>query len=172
MPTYTVHAPPPRKGETAPAPERFVFVRDGFHFWAFALTPFWLLRYRLWLAFAIYLIATILLGVGLRLFGVSSTVQFFAGSLIALLIGFEAASIRRRKLSRRGWKMLGFVVGEDSEMAERRFFAEWTREKDKRAVEVQATPPPSEPVYAMPVRRGAPSPSDIIGLFPEPERGR
>ena len=50
MPTYTVHQPPPRQGEAARAPERFVFVRDGFHFWAFVLAPFWLLRYRLWLA--------------------------------------------------------------------------------------------------------------------------
>ena len=56
MPTYTVHAPPPRKGETASAPERFVFVRDGFHFWAFVLAPLWLLLHRLWLAFAIYLV--------------------------------------------------------------------------------------------------------------------
>ena len=50
MPTFTVHQPPPRPGEAAIAPERFVFVRDGFHFWAFVLAPFWLLRYRLWLA--------------------------------------------------------------------------------------------------------------------------
>ena len=28
MPTYTVHQPPARKGETTSAPERFVFVRD------------------------------------------------------------------------------------------------------------------------------------------------
>ena len=44
MPTYTVHQPPPRKGEAASAPERFVFVRDGFHFWAFLLGPLWMLR--------------------------------------------------------------------------------------------------------------------------------
>ena len=50
MPTYTVHAPPPRKGEAATKPERFVFVRDGFYFWAFVLAPFWLLVHRLWLA--------------------------------------------------------------------------------------------------------------------------
>ena len=30
-------------------PERFVFVRDGFHFWAFLLAPLWLLWHRLWL---------------------------------------------------------------------------------------------------------------------------
>ena len=71
MPTYTVHQPPPRKGETASAPERFVFVRDGFHFWAFVLAPLWLLRHRLWLAFAIYLVVSVLLGVGLLLIGAS-----------------------------------------------------------------------------------------------------
>ena len=25
---------------------RFVFVRDGFHFWAFLLAPLWMLRHR------------------------------------------------------------------------------------------------------------------------------
>ena len=165
MPTYTVHQPPPRQGETASAPERFVFVRDGFHFWAFVLAPFWLLRYRLWLAFAIYLLASILLGIALQLSGVGSTVQFLAGTLVALLIGFEAATFRRAKLTRRGWKMLGFVVGEDTEAAERRFFAEWAKRTDK----VPATPSTApEPHYAVPLRRGTSSPSDVIGLFPEP----
>jgi hypothetical protein len=169
MPTFTVHQPPPRKGEAASAPERFVFVRDGFHFWAFVLAPVWLLWRRLWLAFVIYLIVSIALGLALRLVGVGLTVQFLAGALVALLIGFEAASIRRWKLTRRGWKMLGFVVGEDAEMAERRFFAEWS----KRAAEAPATPPAApEPRYAAPVRRGTPSPSDVIGLFPEPGGGR
>jgi hypothetical protein len=169
MPTYTVHQPPPRQGEAASAPERFVFVRDGFHFWAFVLAPFWLLWRRLWLAFAIYLAASILLGIGLKLAGAGSTVQFLAGLLAALLIGFEASTFWRWKLSRRRWKMLGFVVGEDAEMAERRFFAEWS----KRAREAPPVPPAApEPRYAVPVRRGTPSPSDVIGLFPEPGSGR
>ena len=169
MPTFTVHQPSPRQGEAASAPERFVFVRDGFHFWAFVLAPFWLLWRRLWLAFAIYLAVSILLGIGLLLIGAGSTVQFLAGLLIALLIGFEAATFRRWKLTRRGWKMLGFVVGEDTEAAERRFFAEWAKRADK----VPATPSTApEPRYAVPLRRGTPSPSDVIGLFPEPGSGR
>jgi hypothetical protein len=170
MPTFTVHQPPPRQGEAASAPERFVFVRDGFHFWAFVLAPFWLLRYRLWLAFAIYLAASILLGIGLKLIDASSTVQFLAGLLVALLIGFEAATFRRAKLTRRGWRMLGFVVGEDVEMAERRFFAEWAKESNTRASAPPAPPAAQEPRYAAPVRRG--TPSDVIGLFPEPGSGR
>ncbi len=50
MPTFTVHEPPPRKSESVASPERFVFVRDGFYFWAFVLAPLWLLVHRLWLA--------------------------------------------------------------------------------------------------------------------------
>jgi hypothetical protein len=61
--------------------------------------------------------------------------------------------------------MLGFVIGEDAEMAERRFFGEW----GKRAAGALPNPPASpEPRYSTPMRRGPPSPSDVIGLFPEP----
>jgi hypothetical protein len=166
MPTYTVHEPPPRKDETASAPERFVFVRDGFYFWAFLLAPLWLLWRRLWLAFAIYLAVNLVLGVSLRLIGAPDMVRFLATLLVALLIGFEASSIWRRKLAWKKWKTLGFVVGDDAEAAEQRFFTEWTRRKS----EVPAQPPaPQQPQYSAPVRRGPPSPTDVIGLFPEPE---
>ena len=171
MPTYTVHQPPPRKGEAASAPERFLFLRDGFYFWAFVLTPFWLLRYRLWLAFVLYLAVSILLSIALALVGAGSTVQAFVGLLVALLIGFEAGTLRRWKLNRRGWKMLGFVIGEDLEMAERRFFGAWAKEENTRpGVAPPAPPPASESRYFAPVWRA--TPPDIIGLFPEPESGR
>ena len=35
MAVYTVHQPPLRATDAAPDPQRFVFVRDGFYFWAF-----------------------------------------------------------------------------------------------------------------------------------------
>lgn len=164
MPTYTVHAPPPRQDETTSAPERFVFVRDGFHFWAFLLAPLWLLLHGLWLALVIYVVGYGAVTGGLAFLQASAEVQFLVGLLIALLIGFEASSIWRWTLARRGWTTLGFVVGEDTEIAEQRFFSEWTR----RAA--APSPPPSsvETGYTAPVRRGPPSPSDVIGLFPEP----
>src|SRR5690349_13347325 len=62
MPTYTIHAPPQKSGSNARDPERFVFVRDGFHFWAFAFGPLWLLLHRLWLAFVLYVIGYGLIG--------------------------------------------------------------------------------------------------------------
>jgi hypothetical protein len=164
MPTFTVHEPPPRKSESAPNPERFVFVRDGFYFWAFALAPLWLLLHRLWLALLGYLVMSGALGVALFAVGAPAPVKFIASVLIALLVGFEAATLWRWTLTRRRWKALGFVVAEDAEMAERRFYAEWT----KRA-EPLTSP---EPQYAAPVYRGAPSASDVIGLFPEPGQQR
>ena len=162
MPTYTVHAPPPREGATGSAAERYVFVRDGFHVWAFLLAPLWLLIHRLWLAFGIYVVGYGLIATALVLLRVPASAQFATGFLIALLIGFEASSIWRWTLTRRRWVMLGFVIGEDAEIAERRFFAEWNKHSAATA------PVLSEPKYSTPIRRGPPSPSDVLGLFPEP----
>jgi hypothetical protein len=99
MPTYTVHEPPPRKGEALSAPERFVFVRDGFYVWAFLLAPLWLLWRRLWLAFAIYLLVNVVLDLGLMLIGAAPGVKFLASLLVGLLVGLEASAIWRRNLA-------------------------------------------------------------------------
>jgi hypothetical protein len=163
MPTFTVHAP--RSGTRA-NPERFVFVRDGFHFWAFALAPVWLIVHRLWLALFGYIAVNAVVGGALYLLGVQELARFFSGLVIALLVGFEAATLQRWTLERRGWKTLGFAVGEDLESAEQRFFSAWSRNAAARRPE--SAPPPQQ--LAAPVWRGKPPPPDIIGLFPEPER--
>jgi len=162
MPTFTVHAPPPKQGETTGAPERFVFVRDGFYFWAFLLAPVWLLWRRLWLALLGYIVASIVLGAILYLLGVSASVTLPVSALVGLLVGFEASTLWRWTLTRRRWAMLGFVVADDREAAEQRFFSAWANRAEPKTA---ATDLP-EPRY------GAPSPrtpsSDVIGLFPEP----
>jgi hypothetical protein len=158
-----VHEPPPRKGRSAD-PERFLFVRDGFHFWAFVLAPLWLLARRLWLAFVLYVIVMVAVEGALTFFGVPGTAKTIAGLLIALLVGLEAGNLRRWKLDRRGWKMLGFVVGDDLEDAEHRFYGEWATRKP----DIAAPPPAAESTYSLPTRRGTPTGDDVIGLFPEP----
>ena len=72
MSIYTVYEPPLRGHESAPDPERFVFVRDGFSIWAFVLAPLWMLRHRLWLAFVGYVIVIVMLSLGLRAIGNTS----------------------------------------------------------------------------------------------------
>ncbi|HEX3859317.1 MAG TPA: DUF2628 domain-containing protein [Pseudolabrys sp.] len=167
MPTFTVHEPPPRKGDTATDPQRIVFVRDGFYVWAFLLGPLWMLVHRLWLVLVLYIALNIGLDVGFHLLGASPAIHYAVTALLALLIGFEAATLWRWTLTRRRWKTLGFVVAEDMELAERRFFAAWTARASAAAPAV--TP---EPSFSAPVRRGAPTASDVIGLFPEPGEPR
>jgi hypothetical protein len=157
MPTYTVHAPPAKKGDE---PERFVFLRDGFHFWVFMLPPIWLLVYRQWLALLIYIVVMVLVVGGFAFLGFGAGAALAAAICIRLLVGFEAASIRRWTLRRRGWTARGFVVADDKEVAEQRFFARWAEREP-----VQATEPTAP---ALPPRVTPPSGREVIGLFPEP----
>jgi hypothetical protein len=167
MPTYTVHAPPQGKGENEP--ERFVFLRDGFHGWAFISPSLWLLVYRLWLGFIVYALVTLVIVGGLIWLGASEGAVIGAALCISLLVGFEAVSIRRWTLARRGWRTLGFVVGEDRELAEQRFFAQWA----ERAPHAPKSEPTSfDPPASRPVTRATPSRHDVIGLFPEPDAPR
>ena len=171
MSIYTVYEPPLKAHESAPDPERFVFVRDGFSFWAFLLAPWWMLRHRLWLAFVCYVILAVALSVALRLIGASAAVAIIAGALFSLLVGFEAATLRRFGLARRGWRNVGIVVGDDAESAERRFFDAWANKTwaNKTWVErpsVDGVPRASSPAMGVPMAR-RPS-SEVIGLFPQP----
>jgi hypothetical protein len=166
MSIFTVHEPPPRKREQETSPERFVFVRDGFHFWAFVLGPLWMLRHRLWLVLLIYLVLTTALQIGLHALGVSSEVRFLVGFLIALLVGFEAATLRRWTYNRRRWGNLGIVVGRNREEAERRFFDRWSGTHEFTA----AAAPSPPPIPSMPQAPSQTSAStQVIGLFPEPQ---
>jgi hypothetical protein len=160
MSVYTVHRPLPRKAEASANPDRFVFVRDGFYFWAFLLGPLWMLWRRLWLVTVLYLIVVVVVQIGLWVIGASETIGFIVGFLLALLIGFEAGSLRRWTLTRRGWKNIGIVVGDDMEMAERRFFAAWLPASAREAA--SASP------LALPKARMFKGTSEVIGLFPEP----
>jgi Protein of unknown function (DUF2628) len=171
MSIYTVYEPPLKAHESAPNPERFVFVRDGFSFWAFLLAPWWMLRHRLWLALVCYVILAVALSVALRLIGTSAAVAIIAGALFSLLVGFEAATLRRFGLARRGWRNVGIVVGDDVESAERRFFDAWANKSwvNKSWAErpsVDGVPRASSPAMGVPMAR-RPS-SEVIGLFPQP----
>ena len=159
MAVYTVHEPPPKPYESAPDPERFVFVRDGFSFWACVFGPLWMLRHWMWLVFSGYVIVAVALDVALRGLGVSAGATLVVGILLALLIGFEAPTLRRFTLTRRKWTNVGVIVGDDLEAAERRFFDTWTRAEPGRPMAPSIIAPrPTQP-YGVP---------DVIGLFPDP----
>ncbi len=162
MAVYTVHQPPLRANEDAPAPERFAFVRDGFSFWAFLFGPLWMLRYRMWLVLVLYVALAVLLQLGLHLVGAAEGVRVMTALLIALLIGLEAATLRRFTLARRRWREVGVIVSDDLEAAERRFFAGFGPSWPGSAAGERTR----EPVPPVAPRRADSAP-DVVGLFPD-----
>ena len=165
MPVYTVHAPsaPASREDT----DRFVFLRDGFHFWAMVFGPLWLLWHRLWLVLLGYLAVGTVLVVALALLGAPSNARGAVLLLLALLMGLEAASLRRWTYSRRKWQFIDFIVADDKESAERQFFHRWTEDAGPSV-------PPSYtvPMTPHPARAPGGGSQGIIGLFPEPGGSR
>jgi hypothetical protein len=176
MPVYTVHAPVLADAGFR-ATDRYAFVRDGFHFWAFVLGPVWLAWHRLWLALIGWIVVIAAIDFGMTALGTGRMAVSGANLLLALLLGFEAASLQRWTLSRRNWRQLDIVVADDEESAERRFFDRWTAKQralsnDQTAVD-RGAPPPTRDIPGQAFSRPPPLPqSEIIGLFPEPGASR
>ena len=115
MPVYTVHAPVANGADLA-ATDKFVFVRDGFHFWGGD-------RERDLAAVAPAVAGADRLDrpddrvqFGMAALGASRGTIFVVDVLIAILMGFEAASLRRWTLSRRKWRQVDIVVADDEEV--------------------------------------------------------
>jgi hypothetical protein len=153
MPVYTVHAPAVTDASIV-ATDRFAFVRDGFHFWAMVFGPLWLLSHRLWLALIGWIAALAMVDFGMKALGAGGMAVLLANFLIALLMGFEAASLRRWTLSRGNWRQLDIVVG------------------DQLATE-RGGPPPTRDIPGRAFSKPPPlAHSEIIGLFPQPGASR
>src|SRR5438552_7399092 len=157
MAIYTVYEPPLHGADLRHA-DRIVFVRDGFFWSAFLLAPLWMLRHRLWLALMLYGAVAVAIVAGAQFLGLSAGVTAAIAFLVSLLIGFEASTLRRWALARRQWRNIGVVVGDDLELAERRFFDAWMRQE----LPLRSTQPNPGPSLRSPAK------GDVIGLFPQP----
>ena len=176
MPVYTVHAPVATDASIVAA-DKFAFVRDGFHVWAFVFGPLWLVAHRLWLAAIGWLVAAVVIEAAMVRLGAGGGAILLVDVLIALLMGFEAASLQRWTLSRRNWRQLDIVVADDEEAAERRFFDRWTAKQrglgnDQWASD-RGAPPPTREIPGQPFSKPPPTAQgEIIGLFPQPGASR
>jgi len=175
MPVYTVHAPL-AAGADLRSTDRFVFIRDGFHFWAAVLGAVWLAWHRLWLAMLGWIVLMIALDMVLVRTGIGGGTIAAIDLLFAILLGLEASSLKRWSYSRGNWRQLDIVVADDLDAAERRFFERWAARRgtgayDSHAVDRGAPPPARDAGNGQ--RPPPPLPhASIIGLFPEPGGGR
>jgi len=157
MAVYAVFEPPvknPSAGVDLLAhAERFRFVRDGFSWPALIFGPLWMLWHRLWLAFVLYLVIDLLIVVAASLAGLTQGAVTVTTVLLALLIAFEGATLRRRKLMWWRWRERGVVVAKNREEAERRFFDRWVANGPSivapaTAAEIVVMPPADETTAA------------------------
>jgi hypothetical protein len=167
MAVYAVFEPRMRDDDADRHAERITFVRDGFTWSAFIFGPLWMLRHRLWLAFVVY--AVIFAAVGLAQYAraLPPGTETVVGVMLALLIGLEAATLRRRKLLWWRWRDAGIVVADNLVSAEQRFFDRWT-------AGATDTVRSSAAVRSMPLASSSPPShffdrdNDVIGMFPPP----
>ena len=165
MAVYAVFEPRMRDDDADRHAERITFVRDGFTWSAFIFGPLWMLRHRLWLAFVVY--AVIFAAVGLAQYArvLPPGTETVVGVMLALLIGLEAATLRRRKLLWWRWRDAGIVVANNLVSAEQRFFDRWTATTN--AVR-PGTPVRTAQFASSPPSRFFDRDNDVIGKFPPP----
>ncbi|HKO72100.1 MAG TPA: DUF2628 domain-containing protein, partial [Bradyrhizobium sp.] len=83
MPVYTVHAPVTSSADLLAA-DRFVFVRDGFHFWAAVLGIVWLAWHRLWLVLLGWIVLMTAIDFGMTRLGLEGGTIFLTDLVLAL----------------------------------------------------------------------------------------
>lgn len=116
---YTVHAPL----GIAPAPERLIFVREGFSLFAFILPFAYLAFHRVWWPLTAYIVIATGLELLAHQLGFGQVIVTALAVLVSLYVGLEAAALRQRALSRRGFLHVASVVAGSRIEAEQRYFS-------------------------------------------------
>jgi Protein of unknown function (DUF2628) len=142
MRTYTIHEQPEPLADRVERAEGLVFVRDGFSWAAALFAPFWFLRHRLWWPLIAYVAVSAAFEIAQEMASFDARWLGLAGVALNLLIGFEADTLRRWGLERRGWRMIGTVTGVSAVDCERRFFDGWLPSQPILATRATALPPP------------------------------
>jgi hypothetical protein len=140
MRTYTIHERPNPAADRIDRAEALVFVKDGFSWPAMLFAPLWLLLHRLWWPLLGYVVVNGCLHLVQQLALLDPRWLGLAAFAINVLIGFEADTLRRWALERRGWRTVGTVTGRTAAECERRFFGAWLPTQP-----ILATNPPSPP---------------------------
>ena len=121
----TVHEPADPPADRIERAVALQFVRDGFSPAAAVLAPLWLIGQRAWPPLIGYALAVAAVWALVEVTGARNAWLVLAIVAIHVVVGFEAASIRRLALEARGWHTLGAVAGRNAEECERRFLDGW-----------------------------------------------
>jgi hypothetical protein len=136
MSVFTVHLPKVAAGETV-APEKIVFLRDGFSTPAFLFGPFWLAWKRAFLPAALVGAVFLALEVGGPMIGLSGASRTILSLVLGAAMGFEGVRLVAWSLARKGYTESAVVFGHDADEAEEAFFIDW---RDRLTAPVSPAP--------------------------------
>ena len=125
MATFTVHEPPNPPADRIDRAASLLFVRDGFSLTAAVFAPLWLLANRLWWPLVGYILLCAAFEPIRWVLGANPGWVTLAVIGLHLLIGLESDTLRRWRLDRSGWRVVGSVSGRNATECERRFYDEW-----------------------------------------------
>ncbi len=117
MSIYTVHVPAADLDRPLAA-SRAIFVREGFNWAAFFFAPFWCIFRRSWLGLFLWVAIVAIMGALAHWLGISQFAVAAGEFAVHLLFGFEAAQLRRRSLTRRGYVFADVVFADRRNEAE------------------------------------------------------
>jgi hypothetical protein len=120
MHIYTVFLP--SSTPLAPGAEEAVFVRQGFNFSAFSVTPLWALRHGYWVALALWLVWVLVVVVLASYANLAIGAAFALYNFGAFAFGLEADRFGEAKASRNGFRLHGFTLGGSLGEAESLYF--------------------------------------------------
>jgi hypothetical protein len=92
-----------------------IAVADGFSWLAALLPPVYALLHGLWLLLLGWLALVLAVAALGLVAGAEAAIWTYI--LVALLLGFEAATLRRRKLGHRGWHPVGDIIAPTPDLA-------------------------------------------------------
>jgi hypothetical protein len=123
MAAFTVHIP--NAASVPVAPEKIIFLRDGFSWSAFFLGPLWLIWRRAWLAALLWTLALVVIALASARLGLPKGVASTMGFVLAVLLGFEGSRFVAWSLARKGYSESAVVIADDIDDAETVFFRQW-----------------------------------------------
>jgi Protein of unknown function (DUF2628) len=141
MRTYTIHERPDPAADRVDRAEDLVFIKDGFSWAAALFAPLWLIAHRLWWALLGYVIVSGVFQLAQLTAAFDQRWLGLAAFALNILIGFEADTLRRWALERRGWHTVATVSGTTAAECERRFFDSWLPAQPILAAGSQSRPP-------------------------------
>lgn len=171
MPSWFVFEPAKTAPDTLEAADKSVFVKDGFSFGAFLVTPVWLLWRRMWLVFLAWLGLQVALAVLTSTLSLDQRAAGIVSLLVSLCFALEANALRAWTMRRQGWRFTGVATGHTLQEAEQRHF-----EGRSLVAPAAANPPAAGPrppgqdfpgPWSSALGRNGGSPN-VLGVFPEP----